>query len=785
MAFPQVAGTAKSSDGSSVTDSVISMPASVASGDLLLAFIATDSAAGANTWDTAGGWVVLVDEAGTGFQFSVAYKIAAGGETSTTVTHAAERGCYLSARITGWHGTTPPEIATAATGDSTTPDPPDFNPAGWGTEDTLWFALFGADQSTDPLPVTTWPTNYGSNQTENHDVTTSAAVLAFATRELNAASENPGTFTMTLQETWNAYTLAVRPAAGGDTALAGSSAGVATAVSTLTTAIRFAGSSAGVATAVAILTTSIALAGSSAGIGAASAALTTAIPLAGSSSGVATASADLTTAITLVGSSAGVGAASGSIAADTALAGSSGGVSTASADLTTAIALAGSSAGAGTASADLTTQIALVGGSAGFGSASGTIAADTALAGSAAGSSTASGSLGVDSLLFGTAGGRSSGRGFMPTVPSRAEYAIELFASDGSFGPGTRLAEVWDARNIGWSTYDRLPGKAFFTQAQTSALLDLLDPLLTHVKIWRITPGSVSNVYSGVVVDYNSVGDDLIASCFDYKALLAVSRAGFKTLYPSKLIGTEIASPEWTAAKTATSSPLAFVTTGVIEDPLGTDDLTPITSSPGFGTLDQQRLQLMFDLSEIGRANTTHHTTFDISRTAPHTFSFYKDKGTTKDVAFVLNGNVSDYNYLPNWLSYRNDVATIGMDAAGGPAEIVKADAGAAAARGLRQDVFPIQTLLGISGAATEADQQQAVTARALLKGLQLQPALQLNLLNGAHDPLAGYDVNDKVRVEIGNGKESFSTLWRVLGVTCLVTEPGERLGIIVQPVVV
>ena len=380
-------------------------------------------------------------------------------------------------------------------------------------------------------------------------------------------------------------------------------------------------------------------------------------------------------------------------------------------------------------------------------------------------------------------------QGFPPTdysaTGSPPEYAIEMFSSDANFGPGTKIGEIWDARNLGWSSYDRIPGKAFFTVSQLSSFLSLLDPLLTHIKVWRITPAGATNVYSGVFVDYNSVGDDVIASCFDYLSLLAVSRAGFKTLYPTKKVGTEVASPEWSNAKTATSSPLAFVTTGTIEDPLGTDNVTPITTSAAFGTLDQQRLQLMYDLSEIGRANTIHHTTYGISRTAPHTFTFSKDKGTVKDVAFVLNGNVSDYNYLPNWLSYRNDVATIGQDSVGAPTEIVKADAGAAAAKGLRQDVFPIQTLLGVSGAATEADQQQAVTARALLKGLQLQPALQLNLLAGSHDPLSGYDICDKVTVEIGNGKESITEQWRVIGVTAIVTEPGEWIGVIVAPVAV
>lgn len=364
------------------------------------------------------------------------------------------------------------------------------------------------------------------------------------------------------------------------------------------------------------------------------------------------------------------------------------------------------------------------------------------------------------------------------------EYVVELYDSDANFGPNNKLAEIWDARNVGWSTYDRLPGKAFLTLSQTSLVLPLFVPLTTHIKVWRISSLGETLVYSGAYIDYNSTGDDVILSAYDYKALLATSRAGFKTLYPTKKIGTEIVAPEWVLAKTTTpNSPLAFVATGTIEDPLGNDAVTPIKTGAGFGTLDQQRLQLFFDLSEIGRANTPNNTTYDISRTTPHTFTFLKNKGASSGIPFVLGGNVSDYAYLPHWTSYRNDLASAGIGASGGAAEIVKKDDTEAAARGRRQDVFAIQTLLGITGAATEADQQQAALARALRKSLTLQPTLQLRLVRGSHDTFSGYDINDKVTVEIGNGIESLTGEWRLIGEVGIMRENGEQQSVIVAPV--
>ena len=126
------------------------------------------------------------------------------------------------------------------------------------------------------------------------------------------------------------------------------------------------------------------------------------------------------------------------------------------------------------------------------------------------------------------------------------EYCLEVFGAGASFGPGTKTGELWSARNIGWSAYDRRPGKAFATLSQLDPLLPLLSPLLSHVKLWRIAPSGNVNVFSGGFVDYDSTGQDVIVEFFDYLALLSVSRAGFKTMYPSKLLGTEIVTPEWT-----------------------------------------------------------------------------------------------------------------------------------------------------------------------------------------------------------------------------------------------
>lgn len=203
--------TATSQQTTNSTTSNVTLPASVAAGDLVIGFIAADSGAGSMTWPSP--WVSIRDSSGTGFVLGVGYLIASGGETTVAVTHTTERSNHIALRIPSgeWHGTTAPEFNTVVQGTSTTPDPGSATPS-WGSEtNNIWIAMCFADDSATPFPITGWPTNYGLNQTQN-STATSAADVAIAIRLNTTATEDAGAFTMTGSETWNAYTMMVRPA---------------------------------------------------------------------------------------------------------------------------------------------------------------------------------------------------------------------------------------------------------------------------------------------------------------------------------------------------------------------------------------------------------------------------------------------------------------------------------------------------------------------------------------------------------------------------------------------
>ena len=214
-AFPTVAGVATSSRATNSTSDSVTLPSSIASGDLILVFIYKE---GNGTFTFPSPWVEIKDAgSGTAATIGIAYLIASGGETSVTVTStASERFAAIATRISAasWHGTTPPEVSTGATGSNNAPDP-DSVTASWGSADNLFIATFSIDTPDTLLPVAGWPTSYTGNQ-KNSDGILSAAGGAIATRELAASNDDPSAFDAngTASDDWWAGTVVVRPAGG-------------------------------------------------------------------------------------------------------------------------------------------------------------------------------------------------------------------------------------------------------------------------------------------------------------------------------------------------------------------------------------------------------------------------------------------------------------------------------------------------------------------------------------------------------------------------------------------
>jgi hypothetical protein len=211
LAAPAVASVTETAFGTDTTDHYVSMPATVDTGDLLIVVFANDRD---ESVTTPSGWTELAsDTSGPHIRLSVYYRIATGTEGSTTVnfvTSDNEEAAAQVYRITNWHGTTPPEISTAASGTDAAPDPASLNPGGWDVADTLWIAVAGQDRGAQP-GTTAYPVGYTDGISTLSSGGTGSCRIHSARRVLATASEDPSAFTIPVSEQWVAFAIAVRP----------------------------------------------------------------------------------------------------------------------------------------------------------------------------------------------------------------------------------------------------------------------------------------------------------------------------------------------------------------------------------------------------------------------------------------------------------------------------------------------------------------------------------------------------------------------------------------------
>lgn len=152
---------------------------------------------------------------------NVYYRLCNGTEGSTN-TLTTGNSVKLSATmwiVTGGEhpGIQPPQIAAVTIGTAANADPTTITPTG-GSKDYLFITMLGMDHETATF---TQPTSY-VNLTQANSGTAGAVatncMIAGASQQKTASSENPGAWTSTAATTgWTAFTVAIHPASSPTT----------------------------------------------------------------------------------------------------------------------------------------------------------------------------------------------------------------------------------------------------------------------------------------------------------------------------------------------------------------------------------------------------------------------------------------------------------------------------------------------------------------------------------------------------------------------------------------
>lgn len=207
--------------GASSTSHTVTMPASLVSGNMLLAFlIMNDNSLTVSGW-TAAGWTehsTYTDGGGGGSNVNKIYaKISNGaeGSVSTSVSGSGASVAAVVFQIEGnRNGVSTSELASAQTDDgaSSAPNPPSLTPT-WGSAENLWFAMCFTNAGSN-TSVTTWPTNYSTNKLEITEGTdNNGGGIRVGWRLATGTSEDPSAFSNAGGNTQCvSHTVAVRPA---------------------------------------------------------------------------------------------------------------------------------------------------------------------------------------------------------------------------------------------------------------------------------------------------------------------------------------------------------------------------------------------------------------------------------------------------------------------------------------------------------------------------------------------------------------------------------------------
>lgn len=167
-----------------------------------------------------GGWTDETNHNGLSHIFRKILDGSEGGQVLVTLA-TNQKVSAFAYTFTAFDETTPLHWAGLNVDTTANPNPPSLNPPG-GAVDERWIAFAGytgSNAQTDNDDWATAPTNYTGLRMKSSvgGTGSSNASLMAAHRELNASSEDPGTFTLTVTSGgfWSAGTIAIHHGTGG------------------------------------------------------------------------------------------------------------------------------------------------------------------------------------------------------------------------------------------------------------------------------------------------------------------------------------------------------------------------------------------------------------------------------------------------------------------------------------------------------------------------------------------------------------------------------------------
>jgi len=360
-------------------------------------------------------------------------------------------------------------------------------------------------------------------------------------------------------------------------------------------------------------------------------------------------------------------------------------------------------------------------------------------------------------------------------------YRVQVLSKESNFAPGAVIAEFDRIKNLAYADYANSVPEAFFTLHQDDPKIGLLRDQggRAHVRVWR----NADLVWTGwVALERDANSDDAIFYCYGYLSDLFWLLTGWKQSYTNITVG-NLVSSAWSIAKGLTFSRLAFVKTGVIQDPMTVNGgSTPITL-PTYEAFKKRYLYLMQEMAAIGASDTGQATMFEITHSLDPTFNFFRNHRRTLDtVRWEYNGSssgkVQSFREYVMPVYHRNIVFGVGQNAREATLRKEVSDGPDLGVWGRMEEP------LFFSWVRDETELDRALKLR-LKRALMHDHQLTLSFYPGAETPPntteSRWRIGDQVPIKIDRGVSYFDGYQDVSGYMVSVLDGQEYVRALVQ----
>lgn len=240
-------------------------------------------------------------------------------------------------------------------------------------------------------------------------------------------------------------------------------------------------------------------------------------------------------------------------------------------------------------------------------------------------------------------------------------YQYAAMGATASYGVGTLVADLQNAKNIGYADYANDVPEAFFTLAQEDpeALVVRNNENKAHVRIFR--DGEL--VWGGWLGEADVTHRDVVFYCYGYASSLYSLSTGYNQTWENKKPISEIALPLFQQVQGYSYSPLRWCTTGTISDAKtesgGATDLT----IPRYATYYKRAIFSMREIAAISASDTNQICRFWISPSGVFNFTTVASGSVNRKPEAVIawgDDRLQGYAERRMPVEYRNQLAMVG-----------------------------------------------------------------------------------------------------------------------------